>query len=103
MILRRRRSTAALYLAGDLLATLAAFLAAWWFRFELEVPAVTKGVPEIGHYVRLVPVVLVLWPIVFYFHGLYQNRRGTSTIEEFFTLTIANGLAILGVSAPEKM
>ena len=98
MILRRRRSTAALYLLGDLFATLAAFFSAWWVRFELELPAVTKGVPDIGHYVRLIPVVMVLWPIVFYFHGLYQPRRNRSRLDEVLTLMLAVAFATLLLS-----
>ena len=82
MIRKRRRSNAALYLAGDLVATAAAFLLAWYVRFVLEVPALTKGVPEFGHYAIFLPVVLAVWPIVFYFHGLYQSRRDRSRVDE---------------------
>ena len=82
MIRRRRRSTAAIQLSADLLATLLAFMLAWYLRFVLQFPAVTKGVPEFGHYLRLLPIVLVLWPVVFYFHGLYQSRRDRSRVDE---------------------
>ena len=32
---------------------------------------------------------MILWPIVFYFHGLYQLRRGRSRIDEAVTVVIA--------------
>ena len=88
MIRQRHRTTAGIYLAGDLLATLAAFFGAWLLRFELEVIPVTKNVPEFTPYLRLIPFVLVLWPVVFYFHGLYQSRRGRSRVDEALTIAM---------------
>jgi Undecaprenyl-phosphate glucose phosphotransferase len=89
LIRERHRTTAGLYLAGDLVATLTAFFAAWLLRFELEVIPVTKNVPEFAPYLRLVPIVLILWPVVFYFHGLYQSRRGRSRVDEVLTIAMA--------------
>ncbi len=89
MIQQRHRTTAGIYLFGDLAATLAAFFGAWLLRFELAVIPVTKNVPEFTPYLRLVPIVLVLWPMVFYFHGLYQNRRGRSRVDEVLTIAAA--------------
>ena len=98
MIQERHRKTAGLYLFTDLAATLAAFLAAWLLRFELEVIPVTKNVPDFGPYLRLVPFVLVLWPMVFYFHGLYQSRRGRSRVDEVLTILLAVFLATVLLS-----
>jgi Undecaprenyl-phosphate glucose phosphotransferase len=89
LIRERHRTTAGLYLAGDLVATLTAFFAAWLLRFELEVIPVTKNVPEFAPYLRLIPIVLILWPVVFYFHGLYQSRRGRSRVDEVLTIAMA--------------
>ncbi len=98
MIQERHRKTAGLYLFTDLAATLAAFLAAWLLRFEFEVIPVTKNVPDFGPYLRLVPFVLVLWPMVFYFHGLYQSRRGRSRVDEVLTILLAVFLATVLLS-----
>ena len=89
MIQQRHRTTAGIYLFSDLAATLAAFFGAWLLRFELAVIPVTKNVPEFTPYLRLVPIVLVLWPVAFYFHGLYQNRRGRSRVDEVLTIAAA--------------
>ncbi|HEX7181946.1 MAG TPA: undecaprenyl-phosphate glucose phosphotransferase [Thermoanaerobaculia bacterium] len=89
MIRQRHRTTAGIYFAGDLVATMAAFFAAWLLRFEVEVIPVTKNVPEFGPYLRLIPIVLAVWPVVFYFHGLYQSRRGRSRVDEILTLAMA--------------
>ena len=89
MIRQRHRTTAGIFLTGDLLATLAAFFAGWFLRFEVEVIPVTKNVPEFAPYLRLVPAILIVWPIVFYFHGLYQSRRGRSRVDEVLTIAMA--------------
>jgi exopolysaccharide biosynthesis polyprenyl glycosylphosphotransferase len=102
LIRHRHRVTSALYLAGDLAATVTAFFAAWALRFELQVVPLTKTEPEFGRYLTLLPVVLVLWPVVFYFHGLYQLRRGRSRVDEVLTLAMAvivAGLLLSGFTA----
>jgi len=90
--------TASIHLAGDLAATLLAFLAAWLLRFELAIIPLTKNVPDWSPYLRLVPAVVVIWPIVFYFHGLYQSRRGRSRVDEVLTLVVAVALATVLLS-----
>ena len=98
MIRQRHRITSGVYLATDLVATLAAFGAAWLLRFELAVIPLTKSVPSFGPYLYLLPFVLVLWPLVFYFHGLYQSRRGRSQVDEVVTILLAVLLATVLLS-----
>ena len=99
MIRKRRRSNAVLYLIGDLLATTAAFFLAWFVRFELEFPRLTKGTPEFDFYLFMLPLVLGLWPMVFYFHGLYQSRRDRSRVDEALTVLLAVAFAVFFLSA----
>ncbi|TNF76849.1 MAG: hypothetical protein EP299_05070, partial [Acidobacteria bacterium] len=88
MIYQRHRIDTGIYAIGDLLATVAAFFAAWYLRFGIQiVPA--PEIPHLGRYLQLMPVIVILWPIVFYFHGLYQLRRGRSRIDEAVTVVIA--------------
>lgn len=98
MIRQRHRVSMGVYLAGDLLATAVAYVAAWLLRFELEVIPVTKNVPAIEPYLTLLPIVLVLFPIVFHFHGLYQVRRGRSRVDEVLTVLVAVLLATVLLS-----
>ena len=98
MIQQRHRTTAGIYFAGDLVATLAAYFGAWLLRFELAVIPVTKNVPELTPYLRLIPIVLVLWPLAFYFHGLYQSRRGRSRVDEVLTIAVAVLVATICLS-----
>jgi exopolysaccharide biosynthesis polyprenyl glycosylphosphotransferase len=95
MIKNSTRRIAALFLVSDLAATLAALVAAYVLRFRAEILPVTKGVPDAGTYYRLFPLIAVLWPIVYYFYGLYSVRRHRSRIEEGFAVLVATGLATL--------
>ena len=89
MIERRRQIQVVLQLIGDLLATSAAFFAAYWLRFVFEIHPVTKGLPPLFMYLRLLPVVLVLYPVVFYFQGLYHRRRMRSRFDEGMRVMMA--------------
>jgi exopolysaccharide biosynthesis polyprenyl glycosylphosphotransferase len=95
MIKKTNRRLAMLFLASDLAATLAALIAAYVLRFRAEIVPVTKGIPGAGTYFRLFPLIALLWPIVYYFHGLYSVRRQRSRIEEGFAVLVATGLATL--------
>jgi len=95
LIRKSTRRIAALFLFSDLVATLAALLAAYELRFHVEIVAVTKGIPEASSYYRLFPLIAILWPIVYYFHGLYQVQRFRSRIEEGLAVLVATGLATL--------
>jgi exopolysaccharide biosynthesis polyprenyl glycosylphosphotransferase len=88
-----------LQLIGDLLATCLAFFVAYWLRFEFEIHPVTKGLPPLSMYLRLLPVVLVLYPVVFYFQGLYHRRRMRSRFDEGMRVMMAVMLATVLLTA----
>jgi Undecaprenyl-phosphate glucose phosphotransferase len=95
VIKKSTRRIAVLFLVSDLVATFAALVAAYVLRFRAEIVPVTKGVPDAGTYYRLFPLIAILWPIVYYFYGLYSVRRHRSRIEEGFAVLVATGLATL--------
>src|SRR6266511_3675615 len=95
MIKKSTRRIAVLFLISDLVSTLAALVAAYALRFRAEIVPVTKGVPDAATYYRLFPLIAVLWPIVYYFYGLYSVSRHRSRIEEGFAVLVATGLATL--------
>jgi len=99
MIQRRLQIELGLKLVGDILATLLAVFVAYWLRFVVEIQPVTKGVPPLMEYVRLIPVVAVLWPAVFYFQGLYQRRRIRSRTDEATRVVLAVLLATVLLTA----
>ncbi len=94
MIQKQARRLQGVFLASDVAATCAALLAAWAIRFETVWP-VPLGVQPLGNYASLLPVIAVLWPVVFYFHRLYQLRRDRSTIDEALAIVMAASLATL--------
>jgi Undecaprenyl-phosphate glucose phosphotransferase len=99
LISRRYRLIASVHVGSDLLATALAFFAAWHLRFTAEIlPFTSPHQPEFGRYLRLLPIVFVLWTIVFYFHGLYQVRRSRNGVDEALTLLVAVLLATILLS-----
>jgi exopolysaccharide biosynthesis polyprenyl glycosylphosphotransferase len=99
VIERRRQIQVLLQLVGDILATAVAVVVAYWLRFEVQVQPVTKGLPPFNMYLRLVPVVVVLYPLVFYFQGLYQRRRIRSRVDESMRVMVAVLLATVLLTA----
>jgi len=90
---QRTRIAAAIHLFGDLAATAIAFFGAWALRFELELIPLTKNPPDLARYVELLPIALILFPIVFYFHGLYRQRLYRSRVDETVSVLLAVILA----------
>ncbi len=99
MIERRRQFQVVLQLVGDLLALSLAVPVAYWLRFVIEVQPVTKGLPPVGMYLNLIPVVLVLYPVVFFFQGLYHRRRIRSRFDEGLRVVVAVLLATVILAA----
>src|SRR5207247_422247 len=95
VIRKSTRRIAALMLVSDVAATLVALATAYFLRFRVEIIPVTRGIPEVALYYRLAPLIAVLWPIVYYFYGLYQVRRNRSRVEEGLSVLVATGLATL--------
>jgi Undecaprenyl-phosphate glucose phosphotransferase len=81
---------AAAFLLTDVVSTNLAWIAAYFLRFHSDFVSVylpvTKGVPAVSRYLLLLPFISMLWPVVLYFHGLYQVKRGRSRIDEFFAI-----------------
>ena len=95
VIRKSTRRIALILLASDLAATLLALAAAYELRFRAEIVPVTKGVPDPAVYYRLYPLLAIVWPLVYYFYGLYQVRRHQTRMEEGLAILVATGLATL--------
>ena len=105
MIHHRNRVTGVVCFFSDLVATTAAFFAAWYLRFENEAfaawvgtPKAVPGVSSLDRYLDLLPFILIAFPVAFYFHGLYQVRRDRSRVDEVLTIFLAVVLASLLLS-----
>jgi Undecaprenyl-phosphate glucose phosphotransferase len=90
MVKTQTRIMVGVFVLVDVLSTVLAWIFAYFLRFNsdlvLETLPVTKGVPALSRYLILIPVIVLLWPAVLYFHGLYQLKRGRSRIDEFFAI-----------------
>jgi len=88
MLKHKARLMTGVFVLVDVLSTDLAWILAFYLRFQSELVAglvpVTKGVPQFGRYLLLLPLISLLWPVILYFHGLYQLKRGRSRIDEFF-------------------
>ena len=94
-MIRKSRRIAAVLLASDVVATCLALAGAYFLRFRAEIVPVTKGIPDASSYYRLFPLIAFLWPLVFYFYGLYQIRRNRSRVDEGLAVLVATGLSTL--------
>ncbi|HEY3204866.1 MAG TPA: undecaprenyl-phosphate glucose phosphotransferase [Thermoanaerobaculia bacterium] len=98
MIRSSTRRITVLLLVSDVGATFLALAGAYFLRFRAEIVPVTKGIPDASSYYRLFPLIALLWPLVYYFYGLYQVRRNRSRVEEGLSVLVATGLATLVLS-----
>ncbi len=89
MVKHQSRILTVLYVLGDLVATYIAFFLAYFVRFNVEIVQVTKGVNPLSQYTLLLPLITLLWPLLFYLHGLYNLRRLRSRIDELFSIVWA--------------
>jgi exopolysaccharide biosynthesis polyprenyl glycosylphosphotransferase len=94
VIRRQTRRLQAVFLVSDVVATTLALGGAYLIRFESVWPA-PKGPQPFSDYSGLLPVLCVVWPLVFYFHRLYQLRRDRSIIDETLAIVVAVSLATL--------
>jgi Undecaprenyl-phosphate glucose phosphotransferase len=94
MVKQQSRILTAAYVLGDLGATYLAFFFAYFVRFHLQIVEVTKGVNPLRQYLLLLPIITLLWPIIFYLNGLYNLRRLRSQVDELFSIVWAVGMGV---------
>ena len=79
----------------DAATIIAAWLASYWFRFNVPLVPVTRGFPDFISYASLTPVVAILWLSVFVTQRIYSLGRLPSPAHEVVSLLKAHGLALL--------
>jgi exopolysaccharide biosynthesis polyprenyl glycosylphosphotransferase len=98
MIETKHRTLAAVYLVNDALASNLAMLSAWFLRFNLEVIPLTKGPQEFATYVKLLPIVTIVFPLAFAVQGLYRIRPTRSKAEEWLSVAAGSVVATIILS-----
>lgn len=96
MVKHQSRVWTGVYGVSDLLATYLAFALSYFLRFHSGLFDVTKGVNPFTYYLWLLVPLTLLWPALFYFHGLYSLKRLRSRTDEIFSVVtaVAMGTAI---------
>jgi Undecaprenyl-phosphate glucose phosphotransferase len=100
VVRRHNRLLVAFYVVGDALLAAWAFVLAYVIRFDFGLIAIRKGIPPFEEYLKVVPVLALLTPVVFHFQGVYRLRRGRSRIDDFFSVLVGSILVVvIGVLA----
>jgi Undecaprenyl-phosphate glucose phosphotransferase len=98
-MIRHNRLLVTFYVVSDALLAISAFIIAYALRFHVGIPA-PRGVPPLGQYLRLLPLIAGLVPLAYHLQGLYRLRRGRSRVDDFFAVFVGSILAVvLGVVA----
>jgi Undecaprenyl-phosphate glucose phosphotransferase len=85
-------------LAGDIVITNLAFISAYFIRFRLL--PVWKGVPPFTQYLKFLPLISVILPLIFLYQKLYRPRRERTKIADIFGIgigVIASVVIMLGL------
>ena len=97
-MIRHNRLLVTFYVISDALLGVTAFIIAYAIRFHTPLTfliPVTKGVPPLLQYVKVLPFIAGLVPLGFQLQGLYRLRRGSSRVDDFFAVFVGTILAIV--------
>ena len=95
MVRRYNRLLVALYILGDAVLAMWAFILAYGIRFESGLIPVFRGYPPFEQYLNLLPFIAVLTPLAFRVQGVYRLRRGRSRVDDFFAVLVGSILAVV--------
>ncbi|MFZ2493778.1 MAG: undecaprenyl-phosphate glucose phosphotransferase [Thermoanaerobaculia bacterium] len=100
MIEKKHKALASVYLVNDAVASNLAMLCAWFLRFQFEVIPVTKGFAgqEFLTYVKILPIVTIVFPLAFSVQGLYRIRPTRSRTEEGLAVAVGTVVATVILS-----
>ena len=95
MLKQHRQLFQGVFFASDMLVVSAAWLIAYFARFEWGPIPVTKGTPPMVNYLPMILFVWVIFGVVFRAFGLYHVTRGTQAIHEAKRVAQASTLSVL--------
>jgi len=98
MLKEHHRVVLSLFAVCDLIATLGAFIAAYYIRFYTVFPA-PAGIPDTRLYMNpfVFGTIALIWAIAFGLAGLYRPRRLKSRLDEFFTIVYAVFISVFAL------
>lgn len=95
MLKQKRQLFEYVFMAVDLIVVSAAWMLAYYLRFNTGWIEADKGVPDIKNYVAMLLFIWLIWAFVFKRMGLYRAMRGTRPTRELWLLINANAFALL--------
>lgn len=95
MLKEKRHLFEFFFMAADVMVIIAAWLAAYWIRFESGFFELDKGQPLFREYASMVILIAPVWAFTFRVLGLYKPMRGVREYKERELLIYANTAAIL--------
>jgi Undecaprenyl-phosphate glucose phosphotransferase len=95
MVKRYNRLLIAFHVATDALLGMAAFVLAYFLRFETGLVPAPKGQPPLAQYLDILPYIAAIVPLAFHLQGLYRLRRGRSRIDDFFNVLVGSVIAVV--------
>src|SRR5262249_413260 len=98
LIEKKHRALASIYFVNDAIASNLAMLCAFFLRFQLQIIPVTKGQQDFATYVKLLPIVTIVFPLAFAVQGLNRIRPTRSKSEEWLTVAIGCVVATIVLS-----
>jgi exopolysaccharide biosynthesis polyprenyl glycosylphosphotransferase len=98
LIEKKHRTLASIYLINDAVASNVAMLSAFFLRFQLQIIPLTKGQQDFGTYLKLLPIVTIVFPLAFAVQGLYRIRPTRSKTEEWLSVAMGSVVATVVLS-----
>ena len=95
MVRRYNRLLVAVYVVGDVVLAMGAFVLAYGIRFPSGLIPVFRGYPPFEQYLSLLPFVAIVTPLAFWVQGVYRLRRGRSRVDDFFGVVVGSVLAVV--------
>jgi Undecaprenyl-phosphate glucose phosphotransferase len=92
---RRNRAINTILIISDFIAVGLAFVTAYFLRFFTEIFGQVEFIPAFSQYIKILPLLLITFPILFTLNGLYKIRRGKSIVEESIAVFVATIIATL--------
>ncbi len=94
MLKRYQHIIGGLFRVTDALVVSLVWIASYWARFYIPIVAIKGDLPEFSIYASLVPLIAIMWTLVFSATGVYESGRLRGRKGEVFLIWQAHALAL---------
>lgn len=86
MLKKHNQLFLATMLVADIGAVVLSWIAAYFFRFHSGLVPIYYGVPDIWLYIKVIPIVVLIWAVSLQVGGLYSQMRSDSRFHEYYRI-----------------